>query len=87
MSQYTCPDCGNELPSEMGQHADDLVSARVTCPNCGAASTLREGDVEVPGGDYEQATGAPPGRPEGTEAFSGQETVADVTQELRDKPQ
>ncbi|MDP9070415.1 MAG: hypothetical protein M3N68_03845 [Actinomycetota bacterium] len=87
MTRHTCPSCGNELPSEMGQHADDLLSARVTCPHCGTASTLREGDVDVPSGDYEQATAAPPGRVEGTESFSGRETVADVAEELRDKPQ
>ncbi len=60
----TCPSCGTTLPEELGQHADDLVSARVTCPECGAAVTLREGpDDEAASGDYERAEAVPPAAP------------------------
>ncbi len=87
MAEYICPNCGNELPSEMGQHASDLVSALVTCPSCGASVTLREGAVETPSGDYETAAAAPPGRTEGTETFSGNETFGELKEELREKSQ
>ncbi len=85
MADYICPNCGKDLPSELGQHAPDLVSALVTCPHCGAEVTLREGAVETPSGDYEPAAAAPPGRAEGTETFAGNETLDQLKQELQDK--
>ncbi len=85
MADYVCPSCGKELPSELGQHATDLVSALVTCPHCGAQVTLREGAVETPSGDYEEAAAAPPGRTEGTETFAGNETFGELKEELQDK--
>ena len=85
MAEYICPTCGKVLPSELGQHAPDLVSALVTCPNCGAQVTLREGAVEAPSEDYEQAAAAPPGRTEGQEAFAGNETFSELREELEDK--
>ena len=85
MAQYICPNCGKDLPSELGQHAPDLVSALVTCPHCGAEVTLREGAVESPSGDYEAAAAAPPGRTEGTETFAGNETFDELKQELEEK--
>ena len=85
MAEYICPSCGNELPSEMGQHAADLVSALVTCPNCGAQVTLREGAVESASGDYETAAAAPPGQTEGTETFAGNETFGELKEELQEK--
>ncbi len=84
LAAYTCPSCGKDLPSELGQHAPDLVSALVTCPHCGAQVTLREGAVETPSGDYEDAA-APPGRTEGTESFSGNETFGELKEELEEK--
>ena len=85
MAEYVCPSCGKDLPSELGQHATDLVSGLVTCPHCGAEVTLREGAVESPSGDYEEAVAAPPGQTEGTETFSGSETVGDLSEELQQK--
>ncbi len=85
MAEYICPSCGKDLPSALGQHATDLVSALVTCPHCGAEVTLREGAVESASGDYEEAAAAPPGRTEGTETFSGTETVGDLAEEIEQK--
>jgi hypothetical protein len=87
LAEYVCPSCGKDLPSALGQHAADLVSALVTCPHCGAEVTLREGAVEAPSGQYEGAAAAPPGRTEGSESFSGNETFEDLTEELREKYQ
>ena len=86
MTTQRCPNCGNDLPDEMGQHADDLLTGRVTCPHCGETSNLREGDVDAVGVDYERATAAPPGRTEDAESFSGEEDMAGVAEELRAKP-
>lgn len=87
MAEQTCPACGTELPPELGQHADDLVTALVTCPQCGAAVTMREGpDDEAASGDYARAEAAPPGRTEDTDSFSGQDTMEEVADELKDKP-
>lgn len=85
MADQTCPSCGREVPSELGQHAGDLVSALVTCPHCGSQVTLRKQEAAA-AGDVPQAGAAPPGRSEGTEAFSGQETLGDLADELRNKP-
>lgn len=85
MADYICPNCGKDLPSELGQHAPDLVSGLVTCPHCGAQVTLREGAVEAPAGGYEEAAAAPPGRTEGRETFAGNETVGELKEELREK--
>jgi predicted RNA-binding Zn-ribbon protein involved in translation (DUF1610 family) len=85
VAEYMCPNCGEDLPSELGQHAPDLVSALVTCPHCGAQVTLREGAVESPSGDYEQAAAAPPGHTEGTETFAGNETFGELKEELGEK--
>ena len=85
MAEYICPSCGKELPSEMGQHATDLVSGLVTCPHCGAEVTLREGAVESPSGDYAEAEAAPPGRTEGTDEFAGSDTMEGLTEELQEK--
>ena len=85
VAEYMCPNCGEDLPSEMGQHAADLVSALVTCPNCGAQVTLREGAVESASADYETAAAAPPGQTEGTETFAGNETFDELKQELGEK--
>ena len=90
----TCPNCGNTLPQEEGQHALSPSAGTVECPFCGATVTL----VGPPG-----AEGGPPregptdqGEPATTEAalreterhdyFSGEETVAGVMDELEDKP-
>jgi endogenous inhibitor of DNA gyrase (YacG/DUF329 family) len=81
-----CPNCGNSVPPELGQHAQNLLSGTVTCPHCGASVPLRQNADEEPTGDVERATAAPPGRPEGIESFSGEETAEGVAEELRNKP-
>jgi endogenous inhibitor of DNA gyrase (YacG/DUF329 family) len=96
MSEVKCPNCGRELPSELGQHALTPVSGLVTCPHCGE-------QVHLPGsaasGASEEQAGAPgPGsegaeRPSGTvagnggqrESFAGNESIADLKDELKDK--
>ncbi len=85
MAEETCPSCGKELPSELGPHAADLVSATVTCPHCGAKASLREPPAPT-SQDYPRAEAAPPGRTEGSTTFSGSETVAGVADELDNKP-
>lgn len=85
MAEQTCANCGGVVPSELGQHAEDLVTGVVTCPHCGSQVALRKpGDSAT--GDATRAEAAPPGRQEDTEAFSGQETLGDLADELRHKP-
>jgi uncharacterized Zn finger protein (UPF0148 family) len=82
-----CPNCGQTLPSEMGQHADNLLTGRVTCPACGEEVTLREGpEDEAASSDVARAEASPPGRAESGESFAGNETVEGLTEELRNKP-
>jgi DNA-directed RNA polymerase subunit RPC12/RpoP len=85
MAEYICPSCGKDLPSALGQHATDLISALVTCPHCGAEVTLREGAVESPSGNYAEADAAPPSRTEGSDEFAGNETIEALAEELQEK--
>lgn len=90
MAEQRCPSCGEVVPSEVGQHADNLLSGTVACPHCGKGVTLETGSAEgsvVTSGDYEKAEAAPPGRSEDAESFSGHEDAAGLAHELRDKPQ
>jgi endogenous inhibitor of DNA gyrase (YacG/DUF329 family) len=84
--ELRCPNCGNPVPAELGQHAQNLLTGMVDCPHCGASVPLRENASEEPTADVERATAAPPGRPEGVESFSGEETAQGVAEELRNKP-
>ncbi len=81
-----CPQCQNEVPSELGQHAPDLVTGTVDCPRCGASVALREEPDTAGSGDVERVTAAPPGRTEGHESFAGSEGLEAVAEELKDKP-
>jgi aerobic carbon-monoxide dehydrogenase medium subunit len=92
MATQQCPSCGAQLPREEGQHALAPTAGVVQCPTCGATVTL-----DKPPG----ASGGPPrqgpadGEPVTTEAaldateqhdyFSGEETIAGVMDEVRDK--
>ncbi len=100
MAEHKCPSCGEVVPSEIGQHADNLLSGTASCPHCGKEVTLETGasagggsagGASAGGGsatsDYETAEAAPPGRSEDAESFSGHEDAAGLAQELRDKPQ
>lgn len=86
MADTTCPNCGAELPSELGQRATSPTSGLVRCPSCGAGVTLREDAEQAGTARPERAAAAPPGRTEGRETFSGEETLDGVMDELRDKP-
>lgn len=93
MAEQRCPSCGEVVPSEVGQHAENLVSGAVACPHCGKEVTLQtQGGSGTAGGpptstDYRTAGAAPPGRSEDAESFSGHEDAAGLAEELRDKPQ
>jgi DNA-directed RNA polymerase subunit RPC12/RpoP len=85
-----CPNCGNELPREAGQHAMTPSAGVVECPHCGHHVMLDKvgaepDDAAEPEGPVERAEAAPPGRTEGRETFAGEETVEDVMEELREK--
>jgi len=86
MTEQTCPSCGKDLPSEMGQHADNVEIGLVTCPHCGAKVTLDKGPEGAEGTAYATAVAAPPGLEEGQDTFSGQETIADLAEEVAEKP-
>jgi len=86
MTEQTCPSCGKDLPGEMGQHAANVEVGLVTCPHCGANVTLDKGPDTTEGAAYETADAAPPGREEGHNTFSGQETMADLADEVAEKP-
>jgi hypothetical protein len=90
MASETCPECGKQLPSELGQHSVAPLSGLATCPHCGA-----EVHVPKPGvPDQEKASSAPAGAPGGAggggqeqpEIFSGHETVEGVMEEIEEKP-
>ena len=85
-----CPNCGNELPREVGQHAMTPSAGVVECPHCGHHVMLDKvgaepDDAAEQKGPVERAEAAPPGRTEGRETFAGEETVEDVMDELREK--
>jgi hypothetical protein len=87
MAEQVCSSCGNELPSELGQHAASLASGLVTCPHCGESVALREDGAEAASGDFQRAAAAPPGKPEAAESFSGSESIGGVADELKGKPE
>jgi uncharacterized Zn-binding protein involved in type VI secretion len=70
----TCPNCGNEIPQEVGQHAVVPSAGVVDCPHCGQRVTLSEADapVDVEGRDLQ---------------FAGHETVEGVMEEIDEKEQ
>jgi predicted RNA-binding Zn-ribbon protein involved in translation (DUF1610 family) len=85
-----CPNCGAQVPPEMGQHSVTPVAGVVTCPSCGASVTLRSAGAqdsagEASPGQTPTAAAAPPGVEGGQEYFSGQESVGGVMEELKEK--
>ena len=90
----TCPNCGNTLPQQEGQHALSPSAGTVECPNCGATVTL-EGPPGAEGGPPREGL-ADQGEPVTTAAaleetdhhdyFSGEETLEGVMEELEEKP-
>jgi hypothetical protein len=90
MGDQMCPSCGAEVPRETGQHAETPSAGVVICPNCGAEVTLDRPGAEpeatqAPRGDAPRAAAAPPGEATGEDAFSGEETVEGVMNEIREK--
>ena len=71
MAGQTCPNCGEPLPEELGQHALSPTSGLVRCPSCGETVTLEHVDGEA-GGEHE-------------ESFAGSETIEGVMEELSEK--
>jgi hypothetical protein len=89
-----CPNCGAELPQEEGQHALSPSAGTVECPTCGATVSL-EGPPGAEGGPPRQGpangdepvtTAAALEETDRQDYFSGEETVAGVMEELKDKP-
>jgi hypothetical protein len=84
-----CPNCGEPLPEEAGQHAVVPSADIVDCPNCGARVSLETGRLAAgvsPEGRAEEQGGAP--IPEhAPESFSGETTVEGVMEEIEDKEQ
>jgi hypothetical protein len=82
----SCPNCGEPLPEELGQHALTPVSGLVRCPSCGETVTLERAEA----GDAGAGPGVP-GADAGMsdtvkdEGFAGEETVEGVMDELREK--
>jgi len=84
MSEVNCPNCGREVPQELGQHAATPVSGLVTCPHCGAEVKLEAlGDHDVSGGASGPKAKAATGGEH--DSFSGNETIEDLKDELKEK--
>jgi sarcosine oxidase delta subunit len=83
MSDVKCPNCGRDLPSELGQHAITPVSGLVTCPHCGKEVHIQGPDAAGSGGSA--ASGSAEAGSEGRESFSGHETVEGLKEELKGK--
>jgi endogenous inhibitor of DNA gyrase (YacG/DUF329 family) len=83
MAEQKCPNCGRDLPSELGQHSIAPVSGLVNCPHCGAEVHLEKVSRTDAGQEgSENFTGD-----DATETFSGHETVEGVKRELEEKQQ
>jgi endogenous inhibitor of DNA gyrase (YacG/DUF329 family) len=91
-AEARCPECGAELPRETGQHAPTPSAGLVECPACGARVTLekvgsREPEDDARGsGDVPRAAQSVGGEEGAPEAFSGEETIEGVMDELAQKP-
>jgi uncharacterized Zn finger protein (UPF0148 family) len=69
-----CPNCGAELPAELGQHALVPTTGLVQCPTCGENVTLERPDT-TPAAETDDHE----------ESFAGHETVEGVMDEIREK--
>ena len=84
MSDTKCPNCGRDLPSELGQHAVTPVSGLVTCPHCGQEVHI-QGPEASGGGGASAPSSSSEAASEGKESFSGHETVEGLKDELEKK--
>ena len=64
----------------------NLEVGLVPCPSCGAGVTIAKGADDTVSTQFERADAAPPGRTEGRETFSTNETFEELREELEDKP-
>ena len=92
MAEQRCPECGAELPPELGQHAPTPAAGLVECPSCGARVTFekvgsREPDDDARASDdVQRAPESVGGEERAPETFSGEETMEGVLEELEQKP-
>ena len=84
MADQRCPNCGEPLPEELGQHALAPVSGLVRCPSCGEEVTLGRPGADSFGPSVDEALA---GIDENVkdEYFAGEETVEGVMDELSEK--
>jgi len=88
MAEQRCPNCGAELPPELGQHALQPETGLVQCPSCGEKVELErpkgpDSDVSA---DVPRSTETVGGESGAPESFSGEDTVEGVMEELKEKP-
>jgi uncharacterized Zn finger protein (UPF0148 family) len=79
-----CPNCGEPLPGELGQHSLTPTSGLVRCPSCGETVKLERADAEA---DDAAVAGADEGMSDTVRDayFAGEETVDGVMDELSEK--
>lgn len=92
MAEQRCPNCGNELPEELGQHALTPQSGLVQCPHCGETVTLEKPgapdpeDELRPTGDLPRSDETVGGEEGAPNTFAGETTMERLKEELEDKP-
>ena len=92
MADQRCPNCGNELPEELSQHALTPQAGLVQCPHCGETVKLDKPGTPDSEDEVRATVGVPRshetvGGEEGApEAFSGEDTIEGVKDEIEDKP-
>lgn len=86
MADEQCPNCGGEIPSELGQHSLTPMTGRANCPYCGAEVNVPK---VGPGTAEPTATGdvarAARSRPPGENTFAGNDTFEDLRREVEGK--
>jgi DNA-directed RNA polymerase subunit RPC12/RpoP len=83
-----CPNCGQRIPEEAGQHAVVPDAEIIDCPSCGARVNMKTGKLASRSseGRAEEQGGAP--IPEGApDSFSGETTLEGVMEEVEEKEQ
>ena len=83
-----CPNCGQPISGEAGQHAVVPDAEIIDCPSCGARVNMKTGKLAAgsPKGHAEEQGGAP--IPEGLpDSFSGETTLEGVMEEIEEKEQ